>query len=229
MLREALAFPRERTGATRDLLLGGALVLTSPLIVPGLLVWGYLLRVMDVGARSRGTAPVLGDWERLLADGLRAAVVVFVWGVLPLAVLVAGSLVWALFVLPLGLDVGDPTAVVGMITPQLWGMLLAVVVPLALLAFVLWLHLPAALAAVGTQGRLRAGFQTGALWAVVNTRQYLVGIVLAALVAAVGSLLATLLAPVLVGFILYFYVQVTASYLVGRAVGGAAVTAIRPA
>lgn len=229
MLREALAFPRERTGATRDLLLGGALVLTSPLILPGLLVWGYLLRVMDVGARSRDTPPVLGNWERLLTDGLRAAVVVIAWGLLPLVVLVAASLGWALFVLGPGPDVGAPAAVLEMVTPQVAGMVLAVVVPLGLLAFVLWLHVPAALAAVGTQGRLGAAFQTGALWAVVNTRQYLVGIVLAGLVAVLGSLLATLLAPVLVGFVLSFYVQVTAAYLIGRAVGGAAVTAIRPA
>jgi hypothetical protein len=115
------------------------------------------------------------------------------------------------------------------VTPRLAGLVAAVAVPLLLVALVCWLHLPAALAAVGTQGRLRAGFQPGALWAVVNTRQYVVGIVLTAVVATRGSLGATVLTPLLVGLVVSFYVQVVVAYMVGRAVGGAAVTAIRPA
>ena len=100
---------------------------------------------------------------------------------------------------------------------------------LLLMAVVLWLHLPAALVALGTQGRMGAAFQTGALWAIVGTKQYVVGLVLAALLYVVGTLVATFLTPVLVGFVLLFYVQVTVAYLLGRSVGGAAVTAIRVA
>lgn len=229
MLREALAFPHARGGATRDILIGGVLVMLSPLLVPGLLVWGYLLRVMDAGARGHESPPHLTDWERLLTDGLRAVVVVFVWGLLPLVVVAGGTAVVASLVLPVGGQPTSPSLPVELVTVEQWAIVGAVAFVLLLLALVFWLHLPAALTAVGTQGRLMAGFNTEALWTVVNTRQYVVGVVLAALVAAVGSILATLLTPLLIGFAVQFYVQVVVAYIVGRAVGGAAVTAIRPA
>lgn len=218
MLGEALAYPRDRDGATRDLLLGGALVVASPLLVPLLVVLGYQLRVMDEAARGRDTPPVLGDWDRLVAEGLKAAVVWAVYGVGPL-LLVVGPVAGAWFALG-GLRrlPGAQLLVVAAVVAVLW-----------LLAAVLALHLPAALVAVATQGRLGAAFQTEALWAVVATKQYLVGVVLAAVVAVGGGLVATLFAPVLVGFVVQFYVLVVVAYLLGRAVGGAAVTAIEVA
>lgn len=230
MLREALAFPRNREGATRDLLIGGALVLASPLLVPSLLLYGYYLRVMNAAARGRTVPPAFGDWGRLLVDGLKALVVVLAWAVVPTVVLVVGTALAAVFVLPLSptAGVGSPGVALGTVDPQLLAVAGAVVLALALLWFVLVVHLPAALVALATQGRLRAAFHTGALWAVVSTKQYLAGCVLALALAAVGGLLATLLSPVLVGLVLYFYVQVVVAYVVGRAVGGAAVTAIRP-
>lgn len=228
MLREALAFPRNREGATRDLLIGGALVLASPLVVPALLLSGYLLRVLNAAARGREVPPAFGDWSRLLVDGLESVVVVLAWAVLPTVVLVGGSAAAAVFVLPLspagGLAGADP----GTATPQSLAVLAVIVGALSLLWIVLVVHLPAALVALATQGRLRAAFHGGALWTVVSTKQYLVGCVLALAVVAVGGLLAVLLSPVLVGLVLYFYVQVAVAYVLGRAVGGAAVTAIRP-
>ena len=229
MLRDAFAFPRNREGATRDLLIGGALVLSAPLVVPALLLVGYLLRVMNAAARGREVPPAFGDWGRLLVDGLAAAVVVVIWGLLPLVVLAGGSVGTAVFVRLLR---GPPTApqvdIAAATTTQL-GFVGAVGLALLLMAVVLWLHLPAAVVALATQGRLRAAFQTGALWSIVGTKQYLVGMVLAVLVFVVGTVLATVLTPVLVGFVLLFHVQVSVAYLLGRSVGGAAVTAIQPA
>lgn len=228
MLREALGFPRNREGATRDLIIGGALVLASPVLLPGLLLEGYLLRVMNAGARGRGVPPAFGDWGRLLVDGFKAVVVAVVWGLLPLVVLAVGTVATAVFVLslqgpPLSPSI-DPTAA----TMEHVAIVGIVVFALLVLAVVSWLHLPAALVALATQRRLGAAFQTGALWSVVSTKQYLVGCILAAVVLLIGSILAAAFTPVLVGFVLLFYVQVTVAYIVGRSVGGAAVTAIRP-
>jgi uncharacterized Tic20 family protein len=228
MLRQSLGFPRNREGATRDLLIGGALVLSSPLLIPGLLLEGYLLRVMNAGARGRGVPPAFGDWGRLLADGLKAVFVFVVWGLLPLVALATGTALAAVTLLPVQ---GLPTP--SSVSPDLLttraGLLVGVVAAvLALLVVVCWTHLPAAFVALATQGRLKAAFQTGALWSVVATRQYVAGCFLAAIVLVVGSLVALLLSPVLVGLVLLFYVQVIVAYILGRSVGGAAVTAIRP-
>lgn len=228
MLREAFGFPRNRNGAARELVVGGVLVLTAPLVLPALLLAGYLLRVMDAAARGRDVPPAFGGWGGLLVDGLKSVVVVLVWGVLPVALLVAGSALAAAYVLPL--SSAGPVRAVDLATvtaPQL-AVLGTVVLALGLLAFVCLLHLPAALVALATQGRLRAAFRTGALWAVATTRQYVAGVFVALLVYAVGGTLAGFLTPVVVGFVLVFYVQVAVAYLLGRAVGGAAVTAIKP-
>lgn len=229
MLSEAFGFPRNRKGATRDLLIGGALVLASPLVVPALLLYGYLLRVMNAAARGRDVPPAFGDWGRLLADGVKAVVVVFVWGVLPTLVLVVGSAVTALYVLPLSPTRGLAGVNLVAVARPVLGVFGVVVLALALLWVVLLLHLPAALVALATQGRLGAAFHTGALWSVVSTKQYVAGCLLALVVSVVGGLLAGLLMPVLVGLFISFYVQVVVAYLFGRSVGGAAVTAIRPA
>lgn len=225
MLREALGFPRNRKGATRDLLIGGALVLTSPLLIPALLLYGYLLRVMNTGARARGVPPAFGDWGRLLVDGLKAVVVVVAWGLLPSAVLTAGagSAVWYVLRRPPN---GEFNYAV--IDVQVLALIGVVVASLLLLWVVLVLHLPAALVALATQGRLRSAFHFGALWSVVSTKQYVVGCLLAVVVSAIGGVFAIVLSPVLVGLVLYFYVQVVVAYVLGRSVGGAAVTAIRP-
>jgi hypothetical protein len=226
---EALAYPRSREGAASDLLVGGLLVLASPLVVPLLAVLGYQLRVMDAAARGREYPPLLGDWDRLLADGLKAAVVVAVWGLLPLVVVLAGTAGVAVAFLPVQGPLTAPFLAVGQVTTGQWALAGVVVGSLVALAAVLWLHLPAAMVAVATQGRLGAAFQTGALWAVVSTRQYVGGVALAAVVAGAGSFLALLFVPVLVGFVVQFYVQVAVAYVLGRAVGGAAVTAIQVA
>lgn len=228
MLREALRFPRNREGATRDLLIGGALVLASPILLPGLLLEGYLLRVMNAGARGRRVPPAFGDWGRLLVDGFRAVVVAVVWGLLPLALLVAGTAATAATVLPLRGLPRSPSVNPNLVTVEQIAVVGVVVFALAVLAVVCWVHLPAALVALATQGRLGAAFQTGALWSIVSTKQYLVGCVLGGVVLVVGSILATVFTPLLVGFVLLFYVQVAVAYIVGRSVGGAAVTAIRP-
>lgn len=219
MLGEALSFPRAREGSTRDLLVGAVLVLTAPLVVPALLLQGYLLEVMNAAARGRDRPPALGGWGGLLVGGLRGAVVWVVYGVVPLA-LVAGPLAAAW--LTLGRD--------GILArPQEALLLGAVVVAmLAMLAVLLVLHLPAALVAVATQRRLRAAFHTGALWTVVRTKQYLAGVVLAAAIVVLTAPVGLATAVIVVGLVLLFYAQVAAAYVLGRSVGGAAVTAIEP-
>lgn len=232
MLREALAFPRGREGATRDLVVGGLLVFTSVLVFPALMVAGYLLQVMAVGARGRDRLPTFDSLGRLLLDGLRAVVVVFTYGVFPLVLLVGGVAITAFVAIPepalVELQQGAFRAAVPMVTHEQLALVGGVAFLLVLAVAVLVLHLPAALVALGTQGRLDAAFQTQALWAVVNTTAYLKGLVLALVVAAVGMAVAVPLSVVLVGFFLQFYVLVVAAFVLGRSVGGAAITAIEP-
>lgn len=232
MLREALAFARGRDGGIRTLVVGGLFVLTAGLVLPALLVAGYLLSVMDVGARGRDGLPPFGNWRRLLVDGLQTTVVALVYGLAPAVMVVGGVLVTWWLVLP-GTDpavvLDDGPGALQQLSVELLGLVGLVASVLLLAAVVFWLHLPAALVALGTQGRLGAAFQSDALWAVVNTNAYLKGVVVAGVVLVFGTAVAIPLSAVLVGFVLQFYVLVAVAFVLGRAVGGGAVTAIQPA
>ena len=232
MLREALAFARGRDDGVRVLLLGGLFVLTAWLVLPALLVAGYLLSVMDVGARGRDGLPPFGNWRRLLVDGLRATVVTLVYGLGPAVMVVGGILVTWLLVLPTtspAILLDEGMAAFQQMPVELLGLIGLVAFVLLLAAVVFWLHLPAALVALGTQGRLGAAFQSDALWTVVNTNAYLKGVVLAGILFVLGMAVAIPLSAILVGFVLQFYVLVAVAFVLGRAVGGGAVTAIQPA
>lgn len=232
MLREALAFARGRDDGIRVLLLGGLFVLTAWLVLPALLVAGYLLSVMDVGARGRDRLPPFGNWQRLLVDGLRATVVTLVYGLGPVVVLVGGVLVTWWLVLPTtgpAIVLDEGAGAFQQLPVEALGLVGLVAFVLLLAAVVFWLHLPAALVALGTQGTLGAAFQSDALWTVVNTTAYLKGVVLAGVLFVFGMTVAIPLSAILVGFVLQFYVLVAVAFVMGRAVGGGAVTAIKPA
>jgi hypothetical protein len=68
MLTEALEFPFESDDWLQTVLIGGVLPLLSFLILPGILVNGYLLRAVRAGVQGDETPPKFGDWTDLLVD-----------------------------------------------------------------------------------------------------------------------------------------------------------------
>lgn len=214
MLREAVALPRNREGATRTLAIGGALVVLSPLVLPAVVLVGYLLRVLDAGARGRSAPPTFEAPGRLFVDGLAGTAVGLVYGAISLLAAAVGPALALAFVLPAG-ELGGATRIELAIAG-----FAGIVTPLG--ALVVLVHLPAALTALATQGRLRAGFQLRALWTVVPTGAYLLGVLGALALWIVGTALASALLPVLVGFGALFYVHVAAAALLGRAFGAGA-------
>ncbi|MHB0879085.1 MAG: DUF4013 domain-containing protein [Anaerolineae bacterium] len=90
-LTEALHYPLQGNHWTRGWLIGGALLLLWPLVLPAILALGYLVQ-------ARRAAPALPAWQPLrplLRDGARLAVVLLAYGwpaLLSLATLPAGAL-----------------------------------------------------------------------------------------------------------------------------------------
>ena len=215
MIEASLNYLRESDDAVVTLLLGGVLLLASPLLIPAFAVLGYVVRVLRRTADGDDEPPVFDAWGELLADGLKAFVVAFVYSLLPLGVVaVAVGLSIGTFVaVPGGETAGVGTVVVGLVV------LVAGLV--SLLASLVGLYVtPAALAAVADSGRVGDGFALGALWGVISKRAYATGWLTAAVVVLAGSLAVGVLSVVpilgtIAGLFVQFYALVAAAAVVG--------------
>lgn len=207
---DILNYPRTGDETARTIILGGVLVLLSVLVLPAILLVGYLLRVLRSSAAADPQPPVLADWRELFVEGLRGTVVSFLYSLIPLigiAVALGG-------VLTITADSGALGVVGVLIGGLLWlGLTLGV-------AYVG----PAALANVAERGTVGAGFDWERLSPTLRSEAYasawLVGLLIVLVAGAIASLLSAV--PVL-GTIgsafVVFYALVVAYHAVGRAWG----------
>ena len=215
MIEASLNYLRDSDDALVTVLIGGVLLLASPLLIPAFAVLGYVTRVLRRTADGDDEPPVFDAWGELLVDGLKAFVVTFVYSLLPLGVLTAAAVisVGTLVVVPGGESVGLGTVVVGLIV--LVGGLVALLVSLVG-AYVA----PAAVAAVADSGKVGDGFALGTLWSVVSKRAYATGWLTAVVVVLAGALAVGVFSvvPVLgtiAGFFVQFYALVAAAAILG--------------
>lgn len=209
-IEAAIDYPRNGDDALKTILIGGALGLLAVLIVPGVLLLGYFVRVLRSAEADEETPPTFGDWGDLLVDGLKALAIILVYSLVPLVVLavtVGGTVVAAL--------AGDvrPGAIAG-----------------AMLGFAvggfLWLVasyvIPAALASFASADRIGAAFDATVLRGVLLDGRYATGWLIALLLFVVGGVIVGVLNVVpFLGFVagafVNFYVGVAAAYLYGHA------------
>lgn len=217
MITESLQYLRTSEDWVKTLLIGGVLGLLGFLIVPMLIVYGYMMRVLRARMAGEETVPEFSDWGDMTVDGLKAFVIAFVYGLIP-AILGAVFVGFGI----LGL-VGGGNANSGILAGLgtigvLFGALLAFVLSLAA-AYIT----PAALANYAETGRIGSGFAFGELRPVLMSNKYMtawayaLGIVIVAgiLISAVSFTgVGALLAP-----FVYFYAFVAMAYIFGTTWG----------
>ncbi|QSG03833.1 DUF4013 domain-containing protein [Natranaeroarchaeum sulfidigenes] len=207
---EILNYPRTGDETARTIILGGLLVLLSVLVVPTILLVGYLLRVLRSSAADEPDPPVLDEWWELFVDGLRGTVVSVVYGLIPLigVVIAVGG------VITIGADFGALGALGVLIGGLLWiGLTIAVIYAL-----------PAALANVAEEGTIGSGFDWKTLRPALRSEAYASAWLIGLLVVLAGGAIASLLSAVpVLGTIgsafVVFYALVVAYHVVGRAWG----------
>ena len=215
MLEASLTYLRDGDDAVTTAVIGGLLLLASPLIIPSVLIFGYLTRVVRRTADGDDEPPAFEAWGALFVDGLKAFAVAFVYSLLPLGVLAAAAFValGAFVVVPGDGSVGAGTVAVGLFV------LVAGFVALVLSLVGLYVT-PAALAAVADSGKVGDGFALGTLWGVVTKRAYATGWITAAVVVLAGALAIGVLSTVpilgtIAGVFVQFYALVAAAAIVG--------------
>lgn len=212
MLAEALAFPRADDGWLETVLIGGVLSILSFLVLPAIVINGYLLRVLRAAVEGDETPPRFGDWVDLFVDGLLVWVVQFVYIGIPSAILgvvVVSFVAIGAVVTSAGAPVG-PAAGVGVLVA-----LAVILVAVAGLLAVAYL-LPAALANFARTGDFVAAFHLRTIARAAFSVDYFVAVVLAIAVAVVLGVVGGLLVFLLVGFFVLFYLQVVVYHLFGQ-------------
>lgn len=215
MIGDAISFPRQGDDWLTTLLIGALLSIFSFLVIPGLIVQGFLLRVARAGANDDPEPPTFGDWIELLVDGVKAFVVAFVYGIIPAMLFIA-----AISVLAGGAVFsaagGNEGAAAG------FGILIALVVLVMIPIFLLIGYLTvAAQVRLAVTGELGAAFQVGSVARTAFNADFFVGFLLAVIVGIALSILGSLLVVVLVGLLILFYAQISMYYLFGRGYGNA--------
>lgn len=201
MLGEALAYPRQGDDWLGTIVVGGVLFVFSFLVVPGIILNGYFVRVLRSAARGEETPPEFEDWEGLLMDGLKFTVVAIVYVMVPTIVLVAGIVLF-------GVSSGIVSLIGGLLA-----LLGGVLVLLA--AFTL----PVAQTTFALDGRVEAAFELRRILGAAFTGRYLVAVVLAVVVGGLFNMIAAILSLLLVGPFVLFYAQVFVFHLQGAGCG----------
>lgn len=85
-----LRWPLETDGWPHTVLVGALLVATTPLLIPGVLLAGYVVRLLRPEAED-ASLPTFGDLHSLVRTGLRASGIVVVYHLPAAALITAGT------------------------------------------------------------------------------------------------------------------------------------------
>jgi hypothetical protein len=215
MLEDGLSYPLAGDSAVGRIVVGSLLVLGSFLIVPLVLLFGYLVRVLASSARGDPEPPAFDDWGAMFVDGLKGLAVTLVYGLVPF-LLIGVSVAIAIGGAGSGSDAA--AGVLGGI--GLVGILLSSVA-----LFLLYYLVPAALTKMAVEDSVGAAFAVGDLTDVLLSVDYLVAWLVPFVIAFVVQAVTTVLVLVTFGLgailipPIQFYTNVAVFYMFGRAFG----------
>lgn len=192
----------------KTILIGGVLSIFSFLILPIVLVYGYIIQVLRARYEGQPEAPEFEDWGELLSDGVQAVVIGFVYFLIPGiigAVTVGGSMLAFLT----GTEAGMATGFAGLLGGFFITFILSLVFGYIAVAAVLnFAH----------KGELGAGFEFGTIKELIVSGEYAfawlaaVGVFIGMSVISGILNLVPLLGAILSAFI-FFYAQMVVAYL----------------
>lgn len=221
-LETAIRYPWNNGESGTTLVTGGILTLLGPLLVPAFLVLGYTLSVVESELAGDVDPPRFGDWTTLLVDGVKAAVVLVAYLLVPMVVaaFVLAALAGAAgFRFRGGVPTLTNAAAVG-------GIFLVVALLMAGLLLLLTYLAPAALVHLARTRRLGGAFAFGDVRALASADPYGSAWLLAVTVFAANAVVLLILNAAGVGVILsgflsfYAFVAMARLYADGARAAG---------
>lgn len=210
MIEDGLSYPFRGEWLGR-IAIGTLLAFFVWLVIPAILLFGYVIRAMEYTAHGKEEPPEFAEWGSLFVDGIKALIVGFVYSVVP-------TVLWLLVVtvvfgasLGAGSEQGTGIGVTAMFMTML------MFIPLMfLIAYVL----PAAFANMAETGRVGAAFDFGTLKTAWTSADYVIAIVVAFGISIAIGIVSQILAITVVGLLLLptlnFYTYVAMSRIWAR-------------
>jgi hypothetical protein len=220
-IEESVSYPTENDDWLKIILIGGVLSLLSFLVIPVILVYGYIIRLIRARFDDRAEPPEFDDWETLLTDGVRAMIILVAYFLIPAivgAITIGGSVLAIATGTRGGAAAGIGGLLIGGLLTFALGLVFGYVAVAALLNF-------------AREDSIGAGFDFGALRPILVDGDYAVAWLAAVAVFFVTSFITGVvngvpfIGAVITAFV-FFYAQMVAAYLWADgftdAVGGAA-------
>jgi hypothetical protein len=234
-IKNLFSFPFHDPKWRSKFLIGAGITLSAMIIpiLPLLIVWGYIARLIRAGAANEDAAhlPEWEDWGDLMMDGLRQLGIVLVFILPSVVVLGAGWLFYMVGILSISGVENGSSAAGGRIAFMLFSMLIffASMGISMLLSLAAWLVMPAAQAHAAIQRRFAAAFDVAGWWPVLRTNfsGFIIGaglfVVLEILLMIVFqflymTLVLCLFAPLIL-FPASFYIMIIVYRVIGQAYG----------
>lgn len=215
MLEEGLSYPTRGDSALGRIFIGGLLGVFSFLIIPGIALFGYLIRVLEASARDTEEPPKFEDWGGLIADGLKGILVGIAYGIVPFVLLFSAIAVTGAGAAAANRSAGGVLASLGIL-----GILVSF-----LALFIMYYLIPAALTNMALEDRVGAAFEFGTLKQPLLSLDYFIAWLLPFVIAFLLNIVSffvvlfTLGVGIIVLPFIQFYVQVSIFYMFGRAFG----------
>lgn len=214
MLGTALSYLTNSENFVKTLIIGSVLTLLNFLILPGLIVTGYLLQVMKESASGETSAPEFDNWDDLLIDGLKGLVVTIAYG---FVAIVPPTIIMTTMMFG---SVAQAGSIETMATVGMGFTLIAILGIVLAISYVM----PAAFVNMAWEESIDGAFDFSTIKEIITSGEYLVTWLLAmGLYSAVSFITFWLwLIPILgwiAAILIVFYTAVTLSSLFGQAYG----------
>jgi len=172
-LKQYLRFPFQDRESRSRFALGCALMLAGYFfpVIPGLLVYGYALRILQRTAKGEAASmPAWDDWPGLLSLGFRGFIIQLAFTLPALAVFLVGLAVYFGAIIPFSIassteaSVSDPAILLAFVAMLV--LFLSMFVGSVLLALGI-IPLPACVSHFAAQDRFSAAFRIGEWWTIL--------------------------------------------------------------
>jgi hypothetical protein len=213
MFEDAIRYPWTGEQRVANIAIGGIFTLLGILLLPLLVPWGYYVRVLKrVGGGETETAPGFDDVGDLLANGVVACCIGFVYVIVPMVLLSVVGSVPMFF----GVGLGASEDILGFL---IVGGLILLGVLFFTIQLVSTVLLPAGVAAYALTDDVTAAVSPSTVWTIAGDKRYLKGWLVAFLINLLSSIVLQMVAATIIGFVfvpfLSFYSQVASTYAVG--------------
>lgn len=197
MIGDAINYPTQHDDWLKTILIGGALLFFSWLIIPAFILGGYQVRVLRSAAMDEETPPMFRDLGDMLVDGFKVFLIALAY------ILVIEVIIF-----------------IGLSIDSIIGTLITLV---ASLFFIVALYLlPVAMTNFALTGSMREAFDISTISSAGFTGQYLVAFVVAAVINFVFSIVGGLTVIIFfLGLFVMFFGTIVNNYIIGQGCGPA--------